>query len=193
MKNITNHEMTFALKVLKNPEKNYNANNISSLLGITPMGALKIAKRLEKEQIIIIKQLGKAKFFKFNFYNDYAKDFAKLLLKREAIHAGPYIKRWVAELQKVKNADMIILFGSVLIKKEKAGDIDVLLATNQKKFYKLKKEIKQINDINLKKIHPIYQSLSDLKQNIKKEDEVILNSIKGIIIKGEEIFVEALK
>ncbi|MBS3122544.1 hypothetical protein J4434_06705 [Candidatus Woesearchaeota archaeon] len=193
MKDITNYEMKFALLILRSPEKDYNANNISKELGITPMGALKIAKKLEKENILTSKQLGKATFYKFNFKSDYAKDFAKLLLKRELLYADSFTKMWASQLQNIKNADLVLLFGSVLTKKQKANDIDVLLVTNQKKFNKLKKEIGELNEMNVKHIHPIYQSINDLKKNIKKNDKVVLNAIKGILIKREDRFLEVLK
>ena len=44
-------------------------------------------------------------------------------------------------------------------------DIDVLLVTDKKKFAKLKKEIENINIINIKKLHPIYQTKKDLEKN----------------------------
>ena len=52
MKDITNNEMLFVLSIFKSPEKEYNANNMAKHLGISPMGALKIAKRLEKGDTI---------------------------------------------------------------------------------------------------------------------------------------------
>ena len=47
--------------------------------------------------------------------------------------------------------------------------------------------------LNVKKIHPIYQTESDLRENIKKEDKIILNAIKGIIIYNEDKFVKLLE
>ena len=42
----------------------------------------------------------------------------KFLLKREAEQVPAYVKVWIKELRKIKNADIAILFGSVLRKKE---------------------------------------------------------------------------
>jgi len=186
MRNITNNEMNFILMIFKNPEIEYNANSIAKQIGISSMGALKIAKKLEKENILVSKKLGKAKFYKINFNNDYVKQYIKFLLKREAEQISPYIKVWIKEIKKIKNADIAILFGSVLQKQKQANDIDVLLITNQKKFSKLKKELKDINIINIKKLHPVYQTKQDLKRNIKKEDKPLLNSLKGIVVFGED-------
>ena len=75
MNDITNNEMYFVLNIFKNPEKEYNANNMAQQLGISSMGALKIAKRLEKENILKSKQIGKARIYKINMKNDYAKEY----------------------------------------------------------------------------------------------------------------------
>jgi len=186
MKDITKNEMLFVLSIFKSPEIEYNANSIAKHIKISSMGALKIAKRLEKEGILTSKRLGKAVFYKLNFNNDYVKQYTDFLLKRESEQADPYLKRWINEIKKIKNADASILFGSIIKKKKEAKDIDVLLIINRKKFFKLKEEIEEINLINVKKIHPIYQTEKDLKENIKKRDKPILNAIKGIVIFGED-------
>ena len=192
MRDITNNEMFFVLNIFKSPEKDYNTSEIAKLLGITPMGSLKIARRLEKENILKSKKIGKAKIYQLNMQNHYVKDYLKFLLKREAEQSPSYIKVWISELRKIKNADVAILFGSILRKKE-AKDIDALLITNQKKFSELKKEIESINLINIKKLHPMYQSKEDVKENIKKEDKALLNAIKGIIALGEDKIIEILE
>ena len=193
MKDITDNEMRFVLSIFKIPEIEYNANSIAKSLGISSMGALKIAKRLEKEGILISRELGKAKFYKINLDNDYAKQYIKFLLKREAEQASAYVKRWTNEIKKIKNAYSAVLFGSVLKKEKEANDIDVLLITDQKKFSGLKKEIEEINCLNNKKLHPIYQTKEDLKDNIKKGDKPILNAIKGVVIFGEDTIISLIR
>lgn len=193
MKSITPNEINFVLQILKNPKQDYNANSISKELGISSMGALKIAKKLEKENILVSKKLGKAIFYSINYKSDYAKQYLSFILKKQAEQSNPYIKRWISEIRKVKNSDIAILFGSVLSKNDKANDIDVLFVASQKNFSELKKEIENINRLNDKKIHPVYQSEQDLIENIKKEDKVVLNAIKGIVVFGEDIFLDSVK
>lgn len=192
MKKITDNEMLFVLNIFKAPETEYNATSIAKHIGISSMGALKIAKRLEKENILISRELGKAKFYKLNF-SDYVRQYIKFLLKREFEQAPAYIKRWITELKKIKSADSVILFGSVLKKHEEAKDIDVLLVTNKKRFSKLKKEINNINLINIKKLHPLYQTKEDVRENIKKSDKPVLDAIKGIVVFGEDKIISLLK
>ncbi len=54
--------------------------------GVTPMGALKILRRLEKEGVLASKVSGKAIFYRINFDNDYPRDYVKFILRREAEH-----------------------------------------------------------------------------------------------------------
>ena len=189
MREITQAEMNIVLQLVKSPEVDYNANNLAKVIGITAMGALKILKRLENESILKSKKIGKAVIYRINIGNSYAKRYIELILSRESLHANPQIKRWVEELRKIKNADVIVLFGSVL-EKPNPNDIDVLLITDQKRFPKLQQEIKELNEINIKKIHPMYQTYNDIIKNIKKRDKPLLNAIKGMVIMGEEKFLE---
>ena len=193
MEKITNNEMLFVLSIFKNPEIEYNANSIAKHIGISSMGALKIAKRLAQENILISRELGRAKFYKLNFNNDYVRQYIKFLLKRESEQSPAYIKRWIIELRKIKSADSVILFGSVLKKHKESKDIDVLLITDGKRFSKLKKEIESINFINIKKLHPLYQTEEDIKKNIKKRDKPLLNAIKGTIVFGEDKIISLLE
>ena|SRR3989344_488220 len=193
MKNITNNEMLFVLTLFKNPNREYNASNIAKHMGISPMGALKIAKRLEKENILISKKLGKAVFYRLNTENNYTEQYIKFLLKRECELSNLYTKIWINKIKKIKNSDSAILFGSLLKKYKEAGDIDVLFITNKENFSKLKKEIEEINLINIKKIHPIYQTKEDFKNNILKNDKIILNAMKGIIVFGEDLIVKLIE
>ncbi len=193
MERITKKEIETILTIFKNIDKEYNANSLSLVINITRMGTLKIVKRLEKQGILKSKKLGKSVFYKINLDNEYALGYLIFLLKLETEQTNSYVKRWVNELRKIRNADIIILFGSILNKEDKANDIDVLFVTNQKKFNKLKKEIERIDELSEKKIHPIYQTTKDIKNNIKKNDKIILDAIKGIVVLGYNNLVEVLK
>lgn len=189
MSDITNNEMVFVLTIFKSPETQYNANSIAKLIGISRMGALKIAKRLEKERIISSKEMGKASFYKLNIENDYVRQYIIFLLKREAEHANPYVKVWVSDIKKIKSADAAILFGSILRKLKEAGDIDVVIILDAKKYKKVQKEIEEVNKMSTKKIHPLFQTKQDFVKNIKKGDKPLLNAIKGIYVFGEDLLM----
>ncbi|MBI2173522.1 MAG: nucleotidyltransferase domain-containing protein [Candidatus Aenigmarchaeota archaeon] len=191
MRDMTKTEMLIVLKIAKTPERAFNSNNISKEVGITSMGALKIMKKLEKEGVFASKTAGKATFYSIGD-SEYARDYVKFLLKNEAAHSPPYTKRWINEIRKLKSADAAVLFGSVLRKGKDANDVDVLVITDQGKLEKLKEEVAELNNINEKHIHVIYQSLDDLRNNIAKQDKVVLNALKGIAVFGEEKLIEAI-
>ncbi len=193
MRDVTKNEMFVILKIFKTPDREFNANNLSKEIDLTPMGVLKILKRLEQDGVVVSKAAGKAVFYRLNFSNDYLKDYLKFVLRREAECSSAYIKRWVREVKKLKNADIAILFGSVIKKEKGANDIDVLLVTNQSRFERLKKEVRELNKINEKNIHPVYQSSKDLQNSILKQDKVILDALKGIVVFGEEKLIELVK
>ena len=188
----TKNEEKAILRILKNPEIEYNANNISKFLKITSMGALKLLKRLEKEGILKLKKISNISFYKINFESSFAIDYVSLMLKSEAEHSFSYVKRWINEVRKIKDAEIAVIFGSVLKNYEKAGDIDVLFVVNRRNFDILKKEIEKLNLLNDKKIHSIYQTKEDLTGNLEKKDKVILEAIKGIAVFGEKDFVDIL-
>jgi len=193
MRNGKNNEMQFVLTVFKSPEADYNASNLAGLLGISSMGALKIAVRLEKENIICSKKIGRANIYKINFKNNYALQYVKFMFKKEAETSSPYVKRWIKEIGKIKSALGIILYGSVLKKESGANDIDVLIIVDKKCFEDVKKEVDSINIMNNKKIHPLYQTYEDLQKHIKEGDKIILSAIKGIVLSGEDILIDCLK
>jgi predicted nucleotidyltransferase len=193
MKDITNNEMVFVLSLFKSPEIEYNANSMAKLMGISRMGSLKIARRLEKENIIKSKELGKAKFYRLNLDNDYVRQYVKFLLKREAEQAHPYVKAWIEDIKKVKSADAAILFGSILKKHKDANDIDVLFMINKKNYTKVKKEIDEINSISMKRIHTMYQTKESMKKNIKKGDKPLLSAVKGIVVFGEDKIINLIR
>jgi len=192
MKDITNNEMMFVLAILKSPELQYNSNSMAQVLGISRMGALKIARRLEKEQVINSKELGKAIFYKLNLEREYVREYVKFLLKREAEQTHPYEKVWIDDIRKIKSADAAVLFGSVLRKHKEAADIDVMLIIDKKKYKKVQNEIHEIDELNTKKIHPMYQTREDLARNLKKGDKPLLSAMKGIVAFGEGIIIKAI-
>lgn len=189
MREITRSEIGIVLALVKSPEAAYNANSLSKVIGITPMGALKILKRLEHESIVKSRKTGKAIIYRINIEESYARKYVSLILVREAQYAAPKAKRWIDEVKKIKNADVAILFGSVL-EKPNPNDIDVLFITDQKRFPHLQREIRELNEINIKKVHPMYQTRSDIIKNIKNRDKPLLNAIKGIVVFGEEKFLD---
>ena len=95
MKEIPPAEMKAVLTIVKTPEVIYNANSLSKVIGITPMGMLKILKRLEQESILKSRKIGKSITYRVNLEDSYAGKYVSLLLAREAQHAPPVTRRLI--------------------------------------------------------------------------------------------------
>ena len=70
--------------------------------------------------------------------------------------------------------------------------MDALFITNKVK--EVNKFCNEISKVRTKPINPLIMTFDDLVNNIKKKNKVILEIInKGVIIKGESMYMEALK
>ena len=194
MKDITSNEIKALLIIFKDIKNKYNANNLSKILGITPMGTLKILKGLEKDNIISPEKLGKATFYKINFKSHYAKSYLRFFLEKEAQHSLPRVKAKLEDLKNLSScAEIGILFGSIL-KSENFNDIDVLLVLKNNQVKKCNKITEEIEKISSKTVHIIKQTPEDLRQNLQKNDKVVLEIIKtGIVIFGQDKIIEVIE
>jgi len=193
MVSITHNESRTINFLLRNFARDYNINQIAKELQLSPRGAYKILKKLGNNQILRSKKVGNNILYKINFEKDTTLDVCQFVLIEKK--TTPYIQAWIKDLQPLKElTDLAILFGSVLTKDKKANDIDLLLVFDKKKFLKVQEEIKKINQIKSKKIHPVVQTKEDLVKNIKKRDPVVLEEIgTGIVLWGRNILVGAIK
>lgn len=189
---LTKKESEALLALFKDFSTDYNANSLSKKLDITPRGALKVLKSLHNQSLLVSKQYGKAVFYKANLGDYYAFRTVETLLIAEARENAP---RWLSEFGELfKYAEIAIIFGSVIRESQKANDIDLLLVFDEKNIKAVKQFIKEKNSILLKPIHLIMQSASDIKNNLKKRDPVVLNALKrGYILTGYDKLIEVVK
>ena len=168
-----------------------NINQISKNLNISVGSAFKILKKLEESTIVTSQSLGNAKFYQINLNNKEAVKLCELLLLEEKRNLKSYSKLYSEELQKFQKAELIVLFGSILNNKE-FNDVDVLFITNKPK--EVTKFCLNLSKIRTKPVVPLILKKEDLIKEIKNKKEVILDILKrGIIIKGESVFLEVIK
>ena len=102
-----------------------------------------------------------------------------------------YSKIYAEEIKKFEHAELIILFGSILNNKD-FNDVDVLFINNKPK--EVTKFCLNLSKIRTKPVVPLILKKEDFIKEIKSKKEVVLNIIKtGIILRGESVFLEALK
>ena len=180
------------MHLLKNVnEFGYNINQIAKLKKISVGSAFKILKDLEKNEIIIKKDISNASHYKLNFDNPETIKLCELLLLAERRNLKGHAKLYADEVVKFKDAEIIILFGSVLRGKE-FNDVDVLFLTNQTK--KVNNFCLEIFKVRTKPVVPLIMKREDLIKAMKNKKEVILAMMReGVVLKGESIFVGIIK
>lgn len=182
------NEYKIFLRIFKDYNKQYNANSLSKKIGISVMGVLKILKRLESKDILISKQLGRAKFYSINFNSDYARDYFIFSTRQEIESSNSGLKVWISEFKKIRGEIQAgMLFGSI-INKNNFNDVDMFVLVNKKDIKKLEEEIKKIDKVSSKKIHLIKQTERDLKSSLKKDKKLESIFSNCIFIFGQDKF-----
>ena len=173
----------------------YNSNNISKQLGKSPQYVNRMIKGLAKKNLLVGKEMGKAVFYKINFEKEYTSKLLELLFTLDKAPSA-YIGGWISQLIKLKDyTKSMIIFGSLLKKESKAGDVDVcFVLKSYDSINKLNKEIEGINGLNKLKIHSLLINQNDFVDKLKKGDKPLYNVInKGLVIYGQEILMEIVK
>lgn len=193
MVSLTENEARAIDFLIRNFSQEYNINQLSRELELSPRGIFKILKKLEKENYLISEKQGNNLFYKINYESEEALEACKFVLSERKTTA--FIRVQINELKKLRELTKIaMLFGSVLTKDKEAHDVDVILVFKEKEFQKVEKAIEEINSLTSNKIHPIYQTEKDFVDNTRKKDKVIISAIKtGIILWGRDLFLEAIK
>ena len=175
----------------------YNINQIARALDLSVGSVHKILKTLEKRNIVNIKELGNAIYYSINLNNNEAVKLSELVSiegKNNILRENKIANVYAQDLVKF-DAKLIILFGSILTKKNEAKDIDVLF------IIKHKEQVNEINNfcleiskIRTKKVNPLIMLEQDFVNNLKDKNKAIWDLIKnGVILKGEDIFIRAIR
>lgn len=180
------------LFLLKNiDELGYNINQISKLNNISVGSAFKILKELEKNKILLKKGINNASHYKLNLNNYETVKLCEFLILGEKRNLKSYAKVYADEIMKFEQADLIMLFGSILNGND-FNDVDVLFVTNQLK--KVNDFCLEISKVRTKPVVPLILKKDDLIKEIRQKKEPIRDIIKkGVILKGESVFMKVIK
>lgn len=178
--------------LLRNIERyGYNSNQVAKYLRISVGSSFQILKDLEKNRLVTARHIGNAVNYNLDLDNPETVKLCELLLLEEKRKLSGYAKLYGESIQGFVKAELIVLFGSILEKKE-FNDVDVLFVT---------KKPKGVNDfcldlskIRTKPVVPLILKKDDLIKELKNGNEALLSLIKeGVILKGESVFVEVIK
>lgn len=180
------------LFLLKNiSEYGFNINKISKLNNISVGSAFKILKELEQNDIVILNEINNASNYKLNFDSQETIKLCELLLMSEKRELKGYSKIYADDILKFQEAELIILFGSIL-KNESFNDVDVLFLSSDVK--KIRKFCLDISKVRTKPVVPLILKKEDLIEELKNKKESLIEIVKNaIILKGESLFLEIIK
>lgn len=190
MKGLSDKEIEILLVLAKDFSTDYNANNITKKIRITPAGAFKAMKKLEKKGLITGKKMGKAVFYKVNLKDYYTFRTIETLLISESKEKA---SRWLKEFKDLyKHVEIVIIFGSIVRSPKKAKDIDLLVVFRKEKNNLVNKIIDERRVLSIKAIHLVKQTPEDLNENLK--NNVILSAIKnGCVLHGYDKLLGVVK
>ncbi len=189
---LSDKEIEILLVLLKDIYTDYNSNSISKIIDITSAGAFKAMKKLAYKGLIIGKKMGKAVFYKINLTDYYTFRTMETLLINEAREGA---SRWLNEFEKIyQNAELVIIYGSILNKPKSANDIDLLIIPKKDEIKIIEKIIKEKRTISVKPIHTIKMNLNEFKESLKRKDPVLIDIIKsGCILQGYDRLLKEIK
>ncbi|MBL7147514.1 MAG: hypothetical protein ISS82_01685 [Nanoarchaeota archaeon] len=192
IKNTAHKIVTILLKDFSS----HTATSLSKEFKMSRWGIWKILKKLEKDELIILDQIGTGKTsiqrIKLNWDNVLIEKILAFSLTQEALKH----KRWrydFADLE--KEVDFLILYGGVIYSQREAKDIDIIgIVSKEKKMVKIGDIVLKIQETQSKKIHSINLTQKEFKQELKKPNKAYLDAVKkGVILFGQENFIKFIK
>jgi hypothetical protein len=188
---LTSNEKKVLRLLLSSYDTDYSINSIAKECKLAPNGAYKILTKFEKEGILSFKKIANLKSYKLNFQNNKIFSILELALIPEL---EKKIQLRLEDLKNLKNiTKSCVFFGSYLNKKE-PDDLDIFFIVEKQNYKKYSDELEKAKEIIPIKIHDVVQTVDDLKQNIQKKDEVIINILrKGVIVWGHDVIIQMIK
>jgi biotin operon repressor len=182
--------------LLKQFSLNWTITSLSEEIKISRVGIWKVLKRLEREKLINLMQIGKGKTsassIKLNWENPILEKRLSLILTEEALNH----QRWLSNFEELKGkSEFALLYGSILTSPKEANDIDILeVVSNKKNFLEIEKIIQKSQKSQIKKIHSESFTKAEFKEELKKPNKIFIDAIKkGIVLFGQENFIKFVR
>lgn len=192
----TTHQKKILLYVLRNPFESHTITSLSQALQLSRVGIWKIIKKLESQQHLILKPVGKGKTSTFrialNWENPLTEKKIALYLTEEALQQP----RWRHNFKELEEkVDFLILFGSILHSPQQAHDIDLIgIVSKKENLVKIQHTLDKIQKTQSKKIHTMNFLEPEFQQELQRQNRAFLDALKkGIILFGPEKFVKFMK
>lgn len=173
----------------------HTVTSISKEVGMTRQGTFNILKKLESDKIIFLSPVGSGRTSTYiaslNWENPILEKMLAVILTEEAMKN----QRWVNNFAELEGkTEFTIIYGSILENPKEANDIDVISALSKKNIIAVEKIITDIQKTQIKKIHSINFTESELKNELKKQNKAFIDAIKkGIVLFGQDKFIKFLR
>lgn len=173
--------------------KDMSINDIGKASSVTSGGAYKILTKLEKESVLKATRIANIKAYKLDFSN--AKTARVLELALMSDHFEERVKLRAEDLKPLNGiTTACIFFGSYITMKKEPGDLDVLFVLERTNFEAYKHALTKVQDITPVKIQDVVQTESDLEQNLKKGDPIVIAALrKGVVLWGFDVLVRVIQ
>lgn len=173
----------------------HTASSLAQQLHMSRWGVWKIIKKLEKEELILLKSTGKGKTstqtIQLNWKNTLTEKTIALALAQEA----EIQKRWkfvFANLDQI--TDFVVLFGSILHSPQTANDLDIITVAKEKNLSKINNNLQVIQKTQEKKIHAHNLTDKEFRQELQKPNKIFWDALRrGIILFGQEKFIDLMR
>lgn len=191
---LTTNETELISYLFRHYREQSSINGLAKKINVTPKGAYKILKKLEKEGIVHKQSIANANIYTLNFQDAKTEDIVKYALKSESPKHS-YVKVVQEDLESLQSiTDCLILFGSILTKGLQAHDIDILIIIDKNRVSQVQSTIKNIERVLPKKIHAVFQTRADMQKNLHKQDPIVIAALQqGFILWGHEIIYELIE
>lgn len=178
--------------LLKDFAVDHTITSLSKTIGISRVGAWKLLKKLEKEDLISLSRIGTGKTsisrINLNWSNLVLEKTLALILAEEAVKN----QRWINNFKELEGkVYFLIIYGSIIHSQKEANDIDIIGVTN--KFLEVENSIKNIQKTQIKKIHAINLTEKEFMEELKKNKAFIEAVKKGVILFGQEKFIKFIR
>jgi DNA-binding Lrp family transcriptional regulator len=189
---LTKNESKVLGMLLMRFKEEYSINQIAKKCGLSPNGAMKIARKFENLGILKVKKIANISSYQINFENQKTKSILELALIPDLEGRVKFRMEDLRELKEV--SDICIIFGSYIQEKKEPNDLDVFFVVKEKNFEKYKELSRKIYKTIPIKVQDVLQTEEDLKNNILEHDNVITEIFrKGIILWGQDKIINLIE
>ena len=173
----------------------FHIRQMAKMIGKSHVGLLPHLKELEKNKILISKEVGKSRVYSLNLSNNQVKEFLSFAEKRkslELLDKEAFIKKIYGEFMNLDLTGSLILFGSYASKAHTAeSDIDLLYLGDLKESEG--KRIKELGKIYKREIHLVSMNIGQFREQLSKQGALSKEIISNhIILYNHDIFINEI-